>query len=159
MAINPISHSRPANSADASTRLQGPAAPRTGELAGTRCHVGSGENRSRAQSAVNTIKGLFASLSNALKTVLHSPVALLKGMQSYAMRIGNSELAQRIRQEIKEIPGSLRNFINSSSTMKDAVRALRDFFDPPASGIERFERRVTDGFSDVGNTARNFFRN
>lgn len=117
--------------------------------------VGSGQNRQKAQSAGETIKGLLTSLSNALKAVLYSPVALVKALHSYSVRPSRAETSfapkdamARVSQAADSSAASVHDFLNSNAVTKDVFREIRDTVSPPSSTLDALGREAGDTATD-----------
>lgn len=65
----------------------------TGALSGRQIAVGAGENRERAQGAMAAVRSLLSGLTNALWTLVMSPVALARNIASYVMGTRASDAA------------------------------------------------------------------
>lgn len=71
-----------------------------GAMSGRQIAVGAGENRGRAQGAVASIRNLLSGLTNALWTLVKSPVVLVRSIASYLMRLGAGAATPRPAVEV-----------------------------------------------------------
>jgi hypothetical protein len=118
--------------------------------------VGSGAQREKAQSSGASIKSLLTSLSNAFKTVLYSPVALVKALHAYAMRPSRAEtdlspkkaMAQ-VTRRVDSGAESVRSFLNAHSMTKHAFRGVRDTVAPAGTRWQALGRAADDTLTDL----------
>lgn len=95
--------------APASAPPAGEARMGQGALAGRQIAVGSGADRGLAQAAIQTIKGMLSTLSNALAAIARTPLALLKNLASYVMRarVPQSAAIRQFHQDAVVLTGKL----------------------------------------------------
>lgn len=125
-------------------------------LAGKRCSVGSGENRAKAQSEGTTVRGIFASLSNGLMSVVHGAKSLLKSISAHAFGPSQPEAPLQPKKAMAAVSSSIgqgvdtvADFLNSAAATKNTYRGLRDAVNPPKSPLDAVGREANDALTDV----------
>lgn len=128
--------------------------------------VGSGNDRSRAQSGQESSKGILASLSRGLNSLINSAMGLFKNLHAYLFESSDPEaplqpkdLMSRALQDAKNDAKTLWNDLNSSEPSnpaedlgrwfnKNVGRPLERMMEPEPSWLEKKFQRAQDFVQD-----------
>ncbi len=138
----------------------------TGGLRDRPISVGSGENRGRAQSGQESSKGILASLSRGLNSVINGAVGLFKDIGAYLFESSKPDTLQRPKEQMRQFLKDTQNDVKTlwkdltnsepSNPIEDAgrwfnknvARPINRRMEPEPSWAEKKLQRVEDFLSD-----------